>query len=135
MNRACARLLCTLVSRLRLINSFSSRPPSSVLSLFLFSPLPGFAPLLLSAHFLKSSARTLQPAQPGGVRPDQRFVDTLAHLPHTQTHTSTPLNRVSAPSAPSRSLLSLDEVQDVPPRPLFSVSTGYEDLCSLMKKL
>lgn len=37
--------------------------------------------------------------------------------------------------APSRSLLSLDEVQDVPPRPLFSVSTGYEDLCSLMKKL
>ncbi|XP_059199854.1 cyclic AMP-responsive element-binding protein 3-like protein 3-B isoform X2 [Centropristis striata] len=36
---------------------------------------------------------------------------------------------------PSRSLQSMDEVQDVPPLPLFSVSRGFEALCRMMEKL
>lgn len=77
-------------------------PLSSALGLFLSCRVflcPGFAPLLLPAHFLKSSARPVQPAQPGRVHADQRSVHThtlaLSPFSNTHKHTLTPLHHVS----------------------------------------
>lgn len=126
-------------------NSFSSFPRAfchfplaSALGLFLSRSLylcPGFAPLLLSAHFCKSSARPLQPTQPGRVHRDQRSVGMHTHflfLSHTHTHVSPPH---LCPSAPSRSLQSMDALRDVPPPLLPSVSRSFEALYSLTEKL
>lgn len=106
------------------------------LSCFLFSSCPGFAPLLLPDHFLKSSARLLQPTQPGRVHTDQRCVDINACslLQHAQTHIHSSPPRL-CPSVPSRTLQSMDEVRDVAPVPLFSISRGFEAVGQVMEKL
>lgn len=54
---------------------------------------PGFAPLPVPDHFLKSSARALQPARPQRVRTDQRYVS----IPPPR-HTHTPKHTHPSPS-------------------------------------
>lgn len=102
----------------------------------------GFAPLLLSAHFLKYSARPLQPTQPCRILGDHRSVDThpwplvffclLSHL--QKVHSSPPCLYLPVSS---RSLQATDEALGVRPQPfpLSSVSWGFEDLRSLKEKL
>lgn len=119
---------------------------SSVLGLFLSCCLflcSGFAPLLLPAHFLKSSARPVQPTQPGRLHTDQRSVD-IHTLPlslsptRTRTHINTHslLFITSLPPQCRPAPCSRQMKRETSPLILPPLSPGaLRDLCSLTAKL
>ena len=116
--------LCSLcLACFVLLSVFMSRFCSS-LSLSLFPPICSQTLTAISARRSTQRPKVCRHA----------YTHCLS-LKHAHTHTLTPLHHASAPSVPSRSLQSMDEVQDVPPPPLLTAFRGFEALSSLTEKL